>query len=107
MTELQKKENPLAQPEYADVEIFIRPANDTSGEHEQLLEADYEAVAEMSRDYIVDSVVRSVDVTEDERYTAGIRISGETVVESTFQTTEHPEEDLIFVINELVLDWRK
>jgi len=107
MTELQKKENPLAQPEYADVEIFIRPADDTRGEHEQLLEADYEGVAQMSRDHIVDTVVRSVDVTERERYTAGIRDSGANVVESTFQTTENPTKDLAFVINQLVLDWRK
>ena len=107
MTELQKKENPLAQPEYADVEIFIRPVDDTRGEHEQLLEADYEGVAQMSRDHIVDTVVRSVDVTERERYTAGIRDSGANVVESTFQATENPTEDLVFIINKLILNWRK
>lgn len=107
MTGLQKKEDPLSDEEFADVEIFIRPTDDEHGKHEQTLEADYESVAQMSTDHIVDSAVRQFSTDEYKHYSVGIRDAGAEVMTSDIIVSESATQDLMFVINSLLREWRQ
>ena len=78
MYDTTNKDDPLHIAEYADVEIYVRPAD--SGElrpDEQVWESSYDEFARMSTRTIIGNVVETMSDLESGKYEVGIREQGD------------------------------
>ena len=94
MSDEQRASHPSDRPDFADVEIYIRPAAAHKGDDtEHVFESSYKDFAEWSAHSVAELVADLYEIDEPGRYEVGIRQEGDEQYWQRFEVVEpHAEE---------------